>query len=227
LDVIPGRHIHRSKEEAVVDTKPLVAEFVGTFALVFVGAGAVAAGGGGLVGAALAFGLILTSIVAAFGKVSGAHVNPAVTLAVWLREGIEAQEAIAYWVVQILGAIAAAFVLKGVLGGTASGLGATTLSGVSPAQGLVVEAVLTCFLATAVLRIAMRKSLGKAGPLAIGLTLGAAILMGGPLTGGSLNPARTLGPAIATGQFADLWVYLVGPALGAGLAAVIDWALER
>jgi MIP family channel proteins len=210
-----------------VDTKPLVAEFVGTFGLVFVGAGAAAVGSGGLVGVALAHGLILTSVVAALGKVSGAHVNPAVTLAVWLREGIEAQQAIAYWVVQVLGAVAAAFVLRGVLGGTSSGLGVTTLNGVTPIQGAVVEAVLTCFLATAVLRTAVHKSLGKAGPLAIGLTLGAAILMAGPLTGGSLNPARTLGPAVATGQFADVWVYLVGPAVGAGLAALIDWALER
>ncbi len=210
-----------------MDTKPWVAEFAGTFGLVFVGAGAVAVGSGGLVGAALAHGLILAAIVAALGATSGAHVNPAVTLAVWIRRGIETRVAAAYWVVQLLGAIAAGFALRWVLGGTDSGLGATTLGSVSPIQGALVEAILTCLLATVVLRTALRKSLGKSGPLAIGFTLGAAILMAGPLTGGSLNPARTLGPAIASGQFADLWVYLVGPAAGAGLAALLDWALER
>jgi len=210
-----------------LDSKPLIAEFAGTFALVFVGAGAVAVGTGGLVGVALAHGLILTVIVAALGSASGAHVNPAVTLAVWIRNEITARMAVAYWVVQILGAAAAAFLLRFVLGGIGSGLGATTLGSVSQTQGVVIEAVLTFLLATAVLRTAIRKTLGEAGPLVIGLTLAAAILMGGPLTGASLNPARTLGPAMATGNFADLWVYLAGPALGAGLAALLDWSLER
>ncbi len=210
-----------------MDSKPLIAEFAGTFALVFVGAGAVAVGTGGLVGVALAHGLILTVIVAALGSASGAHVNPAVTLAVWIRNEITARMAVAYWVVQILGAAAAAFLLRFVLGGIGSGLGATTLGSVSQTQGVVIEAVLTFLLATAVLRTAIRKTLGEAGPLVIGLTLAAAILMGGPLTGASLNPARTLGPAMATGNFADLWVYLAGPALGAGLAALLDWSLER
>jgi MIP family channel proteins len=210
-----------------LDSKPLVAEFVGTFGLVFVGAGAAAVGTGGLVGVALAHALILTSIVAALGSVSGAHVNPAVTLAVWIRNEIGAGKALAYWVVQILGAIGAAFLLRFVLGGPESGLGATQLGSVTAVQGVLIEAVLTFFLATAVLRTAVRKSLGEAGPLVIGLTLGCAILMGGPLTGASLNPARTLGPAIATGTLTDLWVYLAGPALGGGLAALLDWALER
>jgi MIP family channel proteins len=210
-----------------LDSKPLVAEFVGTFGLVFVGAGAAAIGTGGLVGVALAHALILTSIVAALGSVSGAHVNPAVTLAVWIRNEIGAGKALAYWVVQILGAIGAAFLLRFVLGGPESGLGATQLGSVTAVQGVLIEAVLTFFLATAVLRTAVRKSLGEAGPLVIGLTLGCAILMGGPLTGASLNPARTLGPAIATGTLTDLWVYLAGPALGGGLAALLDWALER
>lgn len=210
-----------------MDSKPLIAEFAGTFGLVFIGAGAVAVGTGGLVGVALAHGLILTVIVAALGSVSGAHVNPAVTLAVWIRNEISAGKAVAYWVVQVLGAVAAALVLRFVLGGPGSGLGATTLGAVNQTQGVVIEAALTFFLATAVLRTAIRKTLGEAGPLVIGLTLAAAILMGGPLTGASLNPARTLGPAIATGNFADLWVYLAGPALGAGLAALLDWSLER
>jgi MIP family channel proteins len=210
-----------------MDSKPLIAEFAGTFGLVFVGAGAVAVGSGGLVGVALAHGLILTVIVAALGSTSGAHVNPAVTLAVWIRNEISSSMAIAYWVVQVLGAVVAALVLRFVLGGAGSGLGATTLGSVTQTQGVVIEGVLTFFLATAVLRTAVRKTLGDAGPLVIGLTLAAAILMGGPLTGASLNPARTLGPAIATGNFADLWVYLAGPALGAGLSALLDWSLER
>jgi MIP family channel proteins len=205
----------------------LIAEFVGTFALVFVGAGAGALAQGGLVGVAFAHGLILIGFIYAVGDISGTHVNPAVTIAVLAAGKIDAARAAAYVVVQLIGGIAGAWVLAWVLGGTTSGLGATVLAGtVTPAQGMVVEAILTFFLASVVLHAAVS---GKAGPpfgLAIGLTLVAAILIGGPLTGASLNPARTLGPAILTGNTAELWVYFVGPIVG-GLVAALLWRILR
>lgn len=204
-----------------MNTKALTAEFVGTFALVFIGAGAGAIGAGGLVGVALAHGLVLVAVAAAYGPISGAHINPAVTIALWFGRQIKAAEAVAYIVVQVLGGIAGAYVLRFVLGGAGSGLGATVLAGsVSPTQGVVVEAVLTFLLVNTIYNTAVSGKAGNQAPMAIGLTLAFCILMGGPLTGASLNPARTLGPAIVTGNYADLWVYLVGPVIG-GLAATL------
>jgi len=209
----------------------LVAEFIGTFALIFVGAGAGALGLGGLVGVALAHGLTLAGFIYAYGDVSGTHVNPAVTFGVWIAGAIDARRAVSYWVFQLLGGIAGALALRYVLGGVVGGLGATTLARglavggttvtVTPLAGFVLEAILTFFLANAVLHCAVAGRAGNLAGLAIGLTLSFSILVGGPLTGASLNPARTLGPAIVTGNFADLWVYLAGPLVGAAVAAVI------
>ncbi len=197
----------------------LLAEFIGTFALVFIGAGAVALQVGGLVGIALAHGLTLLAIAASFGHISGAHINPAVTIAVWLSRGIGTMTAILYIVVQLLGGVAASYVLLYILGGTLNGLGATTLaSGTSPIQGLALEAILTFFLANTVLNTALSGKGRSLAPVAIGLTLTLCILMGGPLTGGSLNPARTLGPAVATGNYVNLSTYLIGQVAG-GIAA--------
>jgi aquaporin Z len=124
--------------------------------------------------------------------------------------------------VQVLGGIAGAFVLSLVLGGTDSGLGATLLApGISPLEGLVLELILTFFLVNTVYNTAVSGKAGNLAPLAIGMTLAFSILMGGPLTGASLNPARTLGPAIASGQYTDIWVYLVGTPLGGALAAIL------
>jgi len=204
-----------------MNSKALTAEFVGTFALIFIGAGAGAIGVGGLVGVALAHGLVLMAVAAAYGPISGAHINPAVTIALWFGRQIKAAEAVGYIGVQVLGGIAGAFVLRFVLGGTGSGLGATVLAGgVSPTQGVAVEAVLTFFLVNTIYNTAVSGKAGNLAPAAIGLTLAFSILMGGPLTGASLNPARTLGPAIVTGNYADLWVYLVGPVIG-GLGATL------
>jgi aquaporin Z len=208
--------------------KQLGAEFVGTFALVFVGAGAAAVGVAGVVGVALAHGLILMVLVYAFGSLSGAHVNPAVTFGLWLRSELDLRQAAGYWVAQLLGGAVAGFALLFVLGGPSNNLGATLLAdGVSPVQGLVLEAILTFFLVTSVLRSAVRGLAGNAAGAAIGLTLAASILIGGPLTGASLNPARTFGPALAAGQFADIWLYFVGPLLGGGLAAAVDGWLDN
>jgi MIP family channel proteins len=209
----------------------LVAEFVGTFALILIGAGTGALGFGGLVGVALAHGLVIVAFAYAYGHISGTHINPAVTLGVLLAGRIDAVRAVAYMVVQLLGGIAGALTLCWILGGPDTGLGATTLARglavggttvtITPAVGVLLEAILTFFLVNTIMNAGVS---GKATPLdglAVGFTLTFAILMGGPLTGGSLNPARSLGPAVATGNYADLWVYFVGPALGAAVAALL------
>lgn len=202
-------------------TAALAAEFIGTFALIFIGAGAGAIGAGGVVGVAFAHGLVILAFVYAFGHISGTHVNPAVTVGVLVAKGIDAKRAIAYIVAQLAGGTVGAFALRFVLGGSDSGLGATVLGkGVSPAQGLVLEAILTFFLVNSVLHAAVSGKAGNLAGVAIGLTLTFSILMGGPLTGASLNPARTLGPAIAAGIFDDIWAYFVGQILGGVLAAL-------
>ena len=205
----------------------LVAELIGTFALVFIGAGA-AALDVHPVGIALAFGFVVVSFAYSFGHISGAHLNPAVTLGVWVSGKIETSRAVGYMVVQVAGATVAAFVLRYVLGGAGTGLGMTKLAQafpvrgvpitITPGVGLIVEAILTFFLVNAVMNAGISGKATIPGGLAIGLTLSFAILMGLSLTGASLNPARTIGPAIAAGTYDDLWVYLVGPAIG-GLAA--------
>lgn len=194
----------------------LLAEFIGTFALIFIGAGAVALNAE-LVGVAFAHGLVIVGFAYAYGHISGAHVNPAVTLGVWTAGKIDTVRALAYVAVQLLGGIVGAFVLAWVLGDRKGTLGATVLAdGVSPTQGLVLELILTFFLANAVLNAG-----GAAAGLGIGFTLTFCILMGGPLTGASLNPARTLGPAVATGNFSDIWLYFVGPIAGGALAGLL------
>jgi MIP family channel proteins len=209
----------------------LVAEFIGTFALILIGAGAGALGIGGLVGVALAHGLVIVAFAYAYGHISGTHLNPAVTLGVWLAGKIEPVRALAYMAAQLAGGIVGALALCWVLGSNETGLGATRLAEglvvgtttitITPAIGVLLEAILTFFLVNTIMNAGIS---GKATPLdglAVGFTLVFAILMGGPLTGASLNPARSLGPAIATGDFTDLWVYFVGPALGAAVAALL------
>ncbi len=200
--------------------RALVAEFVGTFALVFIGAGTVAVSGN-LVAIALAHGLTLMVMIYAYGHISGAHINPAVTVALWVNKKIESRDAVGYIVVQLLGGIIAGFFLALILGSN-DNLGATTLAGgVEWWQGLLLEAVLTFFLVNSVYNTAVSGKGGPATGVTIGLTLGLSILMGGPLTGASLNPARTLGPAVASGTYADIWVYFVGTVLGGVAAALL------
>ena len=196
-----------------MNTKNLVAEFVGTFALIFIGAGAVAIDKGGLVGAALAHGLVVVAFVYAYGHISGTHINPAVTLGLLIAGEIEFVAAIGYWIVQFLGGILGALVLNAVLPNP----------GVGAAQGLVIEIVLTFFLVNTIFNTAVSGKAGNFAGLAIGLTLIFCILMGGPLTRASLNPARTLGPAIFSTdpQWGNIWLYFVGPCVGAILAALL------
>jgi MIP family channel proteins len=200
----------------------LVAEFIGTFALVFIGAGAGALGLGGLVGVAFAHGLTLAGFAYAYGHISGTHINPAVTIGVWAAGKIDPRRAISYIVFQILGGIAAAGLLAWILGGTGTGLGATRLASpvegtsiiITPVIGFVVEAILTFFLVNAVMNAGISGKVTHVAGLAIGFTLAFCILMGGPLTGASLNPARSIGPALVLGDFSNIWVYLLGPVVG-------------
>ena len=207
----------------------LIAELIGTFALIFIGAGAGALGIGGVVGVAFAHGLVVLCFAYAFGHISGTHINPAVTIGVWAAGKIDTARAASYIVFQIVGGILGAAALWWVLGGAETGLGATTIQNattipggvtvtMTPVKGFVLEAIMTFFLANAVMNAGISGKATIPGGLAIGLTLTFCILMGGPLTGGSLNPARSLGPAVMTGNFNDIWVYLLGPALG-GIAA--------
>ena len=204
-----------------MNTKNLVAEFIGTFALIFIGAGAVAIGAGGLMGAALAHGFVVVAFIYAYGHISGTHINPAVTLGFLIAGEIEFVAAIGYWIVQFLGGILGAVVLKAVLP-DAGDLGVTILGeGVGVGQGLVIEIVLTFFLVNTIFNTAVSGKAGNFAGIAIGLTLIFCILMGGPLTRASFNPARTLGPAIVSGNYADIWLYFVGPFVGAILAALL------
>ena len=211
-----------------MNTKNLVSEFIGTFALIFIGAGAVAIDKGGLIGAALAHGLVVVAFVYAYGHISGTHINPAVTLGLLIAGEIEFAAAIGYWIVQFLGGILGAVLLNVVLPNPGD-LGATILTTeanggaftVTATQGLIVEIVLTFFLVNTIFNTAVSGKAGNFAGLAIGLTLVFCILMGGPLTRASLNPARTLGPAIVSGNYADIWLYFVGPCVGAILAALL------
>jgi MIP family channel proteins len=212
-----------------MDRKALLAEFVGTFTLVFLGAGAGALAsqtGAGLVGVALAHGIALMVIVYAWGHVSGAHVNPAVTVALAAAGRTPWRTAAGYIASQLTGAGVAGFLLLGLLGDT--GRLGMTLPAVSPLRAVVVEAVLTWFLVTAVFGSAVAGKNGNAAGLAIGMVLAADILMGGSLTGASMNPARSFGPALAMMDFDSFWIYIVGPIAGAVPAALVyeTWILR-
>lgn len=211
--------------------RALLAEFIGTFALIFIGAGAGALGIGGLVGVAFAHGLVVLGFAYAYGHVSGTHINPAVTLGLWAAGHTGPARALAYVVAQLAGGVVGAFALRFVLGGAETGLGVTSLAqslqaggatvSVSPTTGVLIEAILTFFLVNAVCNAAVSGKAGNLAGAAIGLTLTFCILMGGPLTGASLNPARSLGPALAAANTVDLWVYFVGPILGGVVAGLL------
>jgi MIP family channel proteins len=220
----------------------LLAEFIGTFALIFIGAGAGAVVGDGvglpgLIAIAFAHGLTVMAFAFAYGSVSGGHFNPSVTVGVLAAGAMGTGEAIGYIVSQLVGGVAGALFLMAVLGGTATGLGtpalahnlalgATSLT-ITPAAGFMIEAVLAFFLVTVVLSAAVAGRAGNLAPLAIGMTLTLNIIMGGALTGAAFNPARALGPMVATGNFNDAWLYLTAPIVGAIVAALLHTGLTR
>ena len=202
------------------------AEFIGTFALVFIGAGTGVVGLSGLLGVALAHGFVVAVFAYAYGDISGSHINPAVTFGMALNNTIKWGEAVFYWVAQFVGATAGAFVLTVIvesvnLGGIEGGATVGTLTEPAPYIALIVEILLTFFLVNTILHTAVAGKGGAFAGLAIGLTLVFAILAGGPMTGASLNPARTFGPALFTGSFKDPMTYVIyfaGPLIGATLA---------
>jgi MIP family channel proteins len=201
------------------------AEALAAFALVFAGCGAIVAdaqyeGALGAVGVALVFGLIIMVMVYATGHLSGAHINPAVTLAFTLTRHFPARDAVAYIGAQVAGATAGALLLLAVWPGEPARLGATVPS-VGTGSALVYELVLTAFLMFVIMAVATdTRAVGAAAAIAIGGTVGLDALFGGPVTGASMNPARSLGPALAAGEWTDLWIYMVGPVAGAALGAV-------
>ena len=207
--------------------KVFFAEFIGTFALVFIGASSGIVTGGDLVAIALAHGLTLAVFSYAYGYISGTHVNPAVTLGLALQGVVKWGEAlVSYWIPQFLAAIAAAFLLKTFLDplSTEAFRGALTTGALNaeyPYFAMVVEALLTFFLVNTILHTAVGGKGGQMAGLMVGLTLSISILAGGPFTGASLNPARTFGPALFTEGFKDPMTYLIyflGPAIGAVMA---------
>ena len=205
--------------------KVFVAELIGTFALVFVGSAA-AVYQAGLLEIAFAHGLTLAVFAYIFGHISGTHINPAVTFALALNGTVKWAEAVVYWIAQFAGAVLAAFALSSLLNILSPELFSRALTTGAlndqyPYHAFGLEALLTFFLVSTVLHAAVA---GKAGPFAgwaIGTTLAIAILAGGPLTGASLNPARTFGPAAVSGNARDGMLYLIyfaGPLLGAAIA---------
>ena len=200
------------------------AEIVGTFALVFAGCGAVmvnelSGGALGHLGIALVFGMVITVMVYATGHISGAHFNPAVTLAFALARRFPWREVPAYIAGQLVAAVSAAFALVAVLGQTAS-VGATVPAGAA-SQSLVLEVVLSFMLMFVITSVATdARAVGQAAGTAIGGTVALGAMFGGPISGASMNPARTLGPALASGETAHLWIYFAGPIIGAALGAL-------
>lgn len=213
-----------------MNTKALVAEFIGTFTLIFAGVGSIAAnhitgGALGLTGIAFAHGLAIAVMVSATAAVSGGHLNPAVTAGALVAGKISFQNAIGYVVAQCLGGIVAAFAMtlavpSVVLDAVSLGIPALGTN-ITVSQGLVTEIILTFFLMFAVYGTAMDKRAPKVGGLFIGLTVTLDILMGGPISGAAMNPARHLGPAVIGGMFDNLWLYWVGPVIGSTLAAFV------
>jgi MIP family channel proteins len=203
--------------------RPLLAELIGAFALVFAGCGAIMVdaqtGALGQVGTALTFGLVIMAMIYAVGHVSGAHFNPAVTVAFALTRHFPWPRAGAYVAAQCAGATAAAAILRGSLGDVAA-VGATLPSG-SNGQALLWEAILTFFLMFVIMAVATdTRAVGEAAALAIGGTVALDAMFGGPVTGASMNPARSLGPALVSGELGSLWVYLVAPTVGAALGGL-------
>lgn len=207
------------------------AEAIGVFALVFAGCGAIVTeaehpGSLGVIGIAFVFGLVVMAMVYATGHLSGAHLNPAVTLAFVLSRHFPGREALAYIVAQLLGALAAAALLAAIWPSQPAALG-TTVPTVGVGSAFAYEVVLTAFLMFVIMAVATdTRAVGTGAAIAIGGTVGLDALFGGPVTGASMNPARSLGPALVTGNLQDLWLYLTAPVLGAAIGALAYQAVR-
>jgi len=210
--------------------RPLLAEFLGTFALVFIGGGAVvvdAAKGGalGLTGIALAHAGVLAVMASAAMSISGAHFNPAITFAVWMTDRIGTGRAGLYVVTQLAAGILAALAVKGLapaMAGDVTSYGVPRIAGdITLTSAILIEAVLTLFLASAVFGTGVSPEAPRVGGFAIGLTLLGNILVGGPLTGAAMNPSRAFGPALVANDWHGHAAFWIGPLLGAAVAAIV------
>jgi aquaporin Z len=215
-------------------TQKLTAEFLGTFALIFFGAGAVCvdfylrnSGGLGLLAIALAHGLAIAIMVSALGHISGGHFNPAITIGFWVTKRLSTLDSLAYWGAQLLGATAAAFVLKLVIPEEVTNnvfLGVPELMRDFPRwSGMVLEAVTTFFLVLVVFATAVdeRGTFRSIAGFGIGLTIALGILVAGPFTGAALNPARAFGPELVSRHWLNWGIYWVGPLSGGFIAGLL------
>ncbi|WP_086347304.1 MIP/aquaporin family protein [Candidatus Enterococcus clewellii] len=211
--------------------KKAIAELIGTFILVFFGTATAVLGNGmdgiGTTGIALAFGLTIVAAAYSIGTVSGAHLNPAVSLGMWVNKRITTQEFIFYIVGQVIGAIIATFTLLTILnasGSDTANLGQNGFGDLTTVGALAVEVILTFIFVLVIMTVtSAKKGNAKLAGIVIGLTLTMVHLVGIPLTGTSVNPARSLGPAIFAGgdALSQLWVFIVAPLIGGLLAALV------
>ena len=204
--------------------RPLTAEFLGTFGLVFIGAGAVVMSTG-LLGIALAYALVLSVMISATMRISGGHINPAVTFAVWMAGKIDGRRAALYVVAQLLAAIVAILCVKWLLPVTAGEAASFGVPRIAPAvtltEAILIEAILTMFLVSAVFGTVVSPDAPNVGGFGVGLVLLFDVLVGGTLTGAAMNPARAFGPALVSGDWHGHLAYWIGPLLGAAVAALL------
>jgi aquaporin Z len=210
--------------------KKYVAEFIGTFALVFSGTGAIVINDlyGGVVthiGVAITFGLIVTAMIYAFGEISGAHINPAVTVAFGLNGKLNKKEILPYILSQLGGAFLASGVLK-LLFPASLNLGASLPAG-SEYQSFTLEFILTYILMMVILRVSGNKETSKFTAIAVGITVLLEALFAGPICGASMNPARSIAPALVSGNLYALWLYILAPMAGAILAVLSNRIFEN
>jgi len=207
------------------EATPYLAELLGTFGFVFIGAGAVvlnqASGGAlGIQGIALAHGMALLAFIYAFNHISGSHFNPAITIAMWIAKKIETGVALGYIVSQLAGAVLAAIFIEGLFGSTAKAIPAP--ASIDVFSTLLLEGILTFFLTLVVFGILVdRRSHTSHAGLAIGFLFSGMVLIGFGLTGGAFNPARAFGPALVSNSWVNQWIYWVGPIIGAAVAALV------
>lgn len=217
--------------------KKYISEFIGTMVLVLFGCGVAVVSGGNLVATALAFGLAIVACAYAIGGISGCHVNPAVSLAMLIRGDIDLVDFCFYVISQVLGALAGAGILYLILSGTdlgtaalgTNGFGELSSTNISIFGALAVEIVLTFVFIYTILGVTSDKKYANVSGLVIGLTLTFVHLLGINLTGTSVNPARSLGPAIIAGgdAFSQVWLFIIAPLIGACLAAVVFRLLNQ
>ncbi len=214
----------------MAEARALFAELLGTFALTFIGAGtimvdAVSHHELGYFPRVIASGMLVMVMIYTLGNISGAHINPAVTLAFALRGAFPWARVPRYWAAQVLGAVLAPLHLAALIGNVAD-LGAT-LPKLGEGPAFVMEIILTCLLVLVIIGTATGSRLvGQNAGIAVGVTIALCGIIGDPISGASMNPARSLGPAIVAGKMASVWIYILAPALGASVAVFFTWLMQ-